>query len=122
MKHIALIGLIALLPAACGGGDAGPKLDPATVAAGKKLFVEKGCVLCHGEKGDGDTPTGKALTPPPRNYTDAKWQASVTDDHIKKVVKEGGAANGLSPTMAAYPDTTDQQLTELVAFIRSVKK
>src|SRR5579884_3034640 len=36
------------------------------------------CANCHGMDGKANTPTAAALNPKPRDYTDAKWQASVT--------------------------------------------
>src|SRR5665213_3311058 len=59
------------------------------------------CAVCHGTDGKGSGPGGKFLVPKPRNFTDAKWQASVTDGHIEQVIKFGGAAVGLSPAMPA---------------------
>src|SRR6185295_9190126 len=32
------------------------------------------CSGCHGPNGQGDGPAGVALTPKPRNFTDAAWQ------------------------------------------------
>ncbi len=80
------------------------------------------CESCHGDKGNGDTPAGKALTPHPRNFTDKKWQESVDDKHIAKVIKEGGASVGLSPAMAPWGSMVDDAMIEkLVAKIRAFK-
>lgn len=101
---------------------AAPKLDPAMVKKGKQLFTTKGCAACHGDKGTGDGISAATLDPKPRNYTDKSWQASVTDAHIKKVIREGGDANGLSPMMAPYDAmfTEEGDLDAVVAFIRSL--
>ncbi len=111
--------LLALLPVACGGGEELPELDPAQVAAGKTLFTNNGCVACHGESGKGDGAAAAGLEVKPRNYTDKAWQKKTTDQEIKKVIKEGGAANGMSVQMAAYGNLSDAELDQLVAYIRS---
>lgn len=81
------------------------------------------CASCHGQAGDGNGPAGAALNPKPRAFTDATWQASVTDEHIHKVIKDGGVAVGLSPMMAPWGAVlSEQQLTEMVAYVRQFKK
>ena len=76
---------------------------------------------CHGADGKGSGPAAAALNPKPRDWTNAKWQKSVTDDHIAKVIVEGGQAVGLSPLMAANPDLQgkDAVVAELVKMVRS---
>jgi mono/diheme cytochrome c family protein len=61
------------------------------------------CASCHGERGHGDGAAAAALNPRPRNYADKAWQASVTDEQIRKTILEGGAAVGKSPRMPANP-------------------
>jgi mono/diheme cytochrome c family protein len=96
---------------------------PDPVAEAKAVFDRK-CVVCHGDHGAGDGPGAAALEPKPRAFADASWQASVTDDHIKKIIVEGGAAVGKSPGMPANPDLKgkDDVLAALVKHIRDFKK
>lgn len=122
--------------AACGGsksdssgtaaGTAAPAPAPAAPAAGdpaakaKEIFSQR-CVPCHGAEGKGDGVASKGLTPPPRNFSDPAWQASVTDEHIEKIVHYGGAAVGKSPAMPANPDLSDPAvLAALRAHVRSL--
>ncbi len=72
-------------------------------AQAKTMFNER-CAACHGADGDGKGPGAAALNPKPRNYHDKSWQASVTDEQIKKTITMGGAAVGKSPIMPASPD------------------
>src|SRR6187402_234487 len=97
-----------------------PPADPAADA--RKLFSTK-CVVCHGNHGAGDGPGAAALTPKPRAFGDATWQASVTDEQIKKTIVEGGAAVGKSPAMSANPELADKPelLTALVKIVRDFK-
>jgi len=124
MKPLILISLLAplslaFLPVSCGGGEELPPLDAASVAAGKALFESEGCSGCHGATGKGDGAAAAALPVKPRNYTDKAWQKKTTDAEIKKVIKEGGEANGMNMMMAAYPHLTEEQLGHLVTYIRS---
>lgn len=81
------------------------------------------CTACHGTDGAANGPGALAMNPKPRNLTDAKWQASVDDAHITKVIKEGGAAVGLSPTMAPWGGAlNDAEIAEVVKYVRSFKK
>lgn len=95
--------------------------NPATEA--KKVFKST-CVVCHGETGAGDGPGAAALDPKPRDFGDAEWQSSVTDDHIAKVIRDGGAAVGKSPIMPGNPQLKgkDDVLAELVKIVRDFKK
>lgn len=78
------------------------------------------CAVCHGETGMGNGPGAANLDPKPRNYTDKAWQASVTDEQIKKTILMGGAAVGKSPIMPAQPQLREKPevLAELVRIIR----
>jgi len=91
------------------------------VAQGRELFLER-CATCHGENGDGQGPGAAGLNPKPRDFREASWQESVSDEHIEQVVAYGGAAVGLSPLMPAQPDLANdpQQLEALRVFIRSL--
>ena len=99
------------------------KTNPTPDAAeeGKKLFANH-CVTCHGPNADGDSPTGKALTPPASNLTDAKLQDAVKDDYLYWHIAEGGKAlgyNGMTP----FKDTLkEDQIWQVIAYIRSIKK
>ena len=88
----------------------------------EKMFRAR-CVVCHGEKGTGDGPGAAALDPKPRNYTDAAWQASVTDEQIKSTILNGGAAVGKSPIMPGSPDlqSKPEVVDELVKIVRKFK-
>jgi mono/diheme cytochrome c family protein len=107
-----------LIGSACGGGNAAPTLDPATVAKADQIFAQR-CTPCHGGEGRGDGSASAALKPKPRNFHDAEWQTSVTDAHIERIIKEGGAAVGKSPVMPGNPDLTDKTVvTALMSKIR----
>jgi len=101
-------------PAAAGGAAS----DEA-----KTVFAQR-CTLCHGAAGKGNGPAAANLNPKPRDYSDATWQASVTDDVLHKTIVEGGAAVGKSMMMPPNADLRDkpQVVDELVKIIRGFKK
>jgi len=84
----------------------------AVPADGAQIFKEK-CTMCHGADGKGFA----ALKTP--DFTDPKWQASVKDQQIHDVIKNGKKGTA----MAAFGDKlSEEEITALVAYIRSLKK
>lgn len=109
----------AAAPAAAAPAAAAPAAgDP--VAEAEQIFSTR-CTVCHGASGKGDGAGAAALNPKPRDYSDAAWQKSVTDDVLAKVIVEGGQAIGKSPLMAPSPDLKDKPevVKALVAKVRS---
>lgn len=98
-----------------------PPADPAAEA--QRIFKTR-CTVCHGEQGAGDGPGAAAIVPKPRAFADAIWQTSVTDEHLAKIIVEGGPAVGKSPGMPANPDLKgkDDVVSALVRLIRSFRK
>jgi len=85
-------------------------------AAGAKDVYDDKCAGCHGPGGKGDGPAGKMLQPPPQDFAAALKGKS--DDYIRKVIKEGGAANGKSASMPPSSDLTDDQIKSLADYIK----
>lgn len=91
----------------------------ADVEAGKAKFQQL-CAVCHGPAGAGDGPAAAGLNPKPRSFTDAEWQASVEDDYLRKIISEGGPAVGKSPMMTAQRGLKDEELDNIIAFVRTL--
>ncbi|MDX2087930.1 MAG: cytochrome c [Kofleriaceae bacterium] len=143
MRRVLCVALFtALSVSACGKGDkppaptsgqpnAQPETGPqggggggnAAAAEAQQLFATV-CATCHGPSGAGDGPAAASLTPRPQNYTDAAWQAKITDDEIRKVILEGGQAVGKSAAMPAQSQLKDKPavVDELVKMIRGFGK
>ncbi|MFN0253170.1 MAG: c-type cytochrome [Kofleriaceae bacterium] len=140
-----LLAFLSLGLGACGKGDKPPPptsgspnaktetgpSDPNTIgengptpAQQAKLLFDNVCATCHGIDGSGNGPAAESLNPKPRNYTDAAWQSSVTDEELKKIIVEGGQAVGKSGMMPGQPQLKDQPqvLNEIVKLIRSFGK
>lgn len=93
--------------------------ESADIEAGKALYEQR-CAPCHGPDGKANTPTAKALQPPPRDHTDGAYMNALSDEHLFRVIKEGGPAVGKSPIMPPQFDLKDDQLQNLVAFVRGL--
>ncbi len=104
--------LLGLLGPALGWAAAGD------ATKGKPIYSAQ-CVICHGKTGDGNGPVGKSLNPKPKAFRAGNLPS---DDEMFKVIQKGGKANGLSKDMDAYPQFTDQQIWDVVAFIHTLAK
>lgn len=100
-----------------------PKPEPVVEAFDAKQVFESVCGVCHGATGAGDGVAGAALDPKPAAFNDAAfWTDERTDEHLHKVIKEGGGAVGKSPLMAPYGGQYDDaQITALVEHIKSLR-
>ncbi len=105
-----------------GSASGAPFVLNGQAATGAEPY-QKFCVACHGEKGDGNGPASVALNPKPRNFADAAGMATLTDEQLYTVVKNGGPAVGKSPLMAPWGAVlNDQQIRDVVAFVKQFAK
>jgi mono/diheme cytochrome c family protein len=110
----------AVPPAAAGAEAAPPPARPGDAAKGQPLYVNL-CASCHGERGDGDGPLAAALSPHPARHSDGAYMNALSDEHLFRVIKEGGPAVGKSPLMAPWASALrDDQIRDVIAFIRSL--
>ena len=89
------------------------------IEAGKQLYQQR-CAPCHGPDGKANTPTAQALNPKPRDHTDGSYMNTLSQDHLSKVIKQGGTAVGKSPIMPPQADLNEQQIKDVIAFVRSL--
>jgi len=95
--------------------NAGEKGD---ATKGKEVF-QNTCASCHGAEGKGDGVAAAALDPKPRNLSDTAYVSTLTNEHMYKVISEGGASVGLSPMMAAWGGVlSEQDIWNVIAYIR----
>jgi mono/diheme cytochrome c family protein len=87
--------------------------------ADAKATYEKDCAKCHGSDGKGDTKMGKKLGA--KDYTDPKFQETLKDDNMFKVIKEG-LKEGDKTKMKPVEGLTDDEIKGLVAYMRAFKK
>lgn len=145
MKRILMIVtvllLLAVTAAACGGKEeptptpapaaqaapaeqAAPAAEVAAAPAGnaengKTLFAST-CAACHGPAGEGVQGLGKDMT-------HSEFIAGLSDEELMAFVKEGRRigdplnTTGVDmPPKGGNPALSDEQLTDIIAFIRSI--
>ena len=108
---LAVCGLTLGLTAPSGWAETG---DP---AKGKEIY-ERLCSVCHGAQGKGDGPAGQMMKPPAADLTGSKVKDK-TDTELFQTIQ-----NGIPPTpMSAFKgQLSDQQIHDVVAYIRSLGK
>jgi mono/diheme cytochrome c family protein len=85
-----------------------------------ELYAQN-CASCHGPTGAGDGPLSATLVPKPAKHADGVYMNALSNDHLFKVVKEGGAAVGKSAMMAPWgASISDQEIYGLVAYMRTL--
>ena len=108
-----LLGLIII------AGTVQKAMGAGSAEAGGKLYQTR-CAPCHGPDGKAATSTAQALNPKPRDHTDGAYMNQLSQEHLVKVIKNGGPAIGKSPIMPPNPDLNDQQLDDIIAFVRTL--
>ncbi len=88
---------------------------------GKDIYA-KSCAACHGPEGKGDGAAASAMNPKPTNLADKASMSKLDDAAMTKVIAKGGAATGKSPLMPAFGQLKDQEVKDIVAYIRSLAK
>jgi mono/diheme cytochrome c family protein len=114
--------LIALLCAAPAGSVRVAAQDVGTEAqreSGKALYL-KNCAQCHGDTGDGEGYASSHLRPRPRNFTTGKFKVRTTPNgalpthqDLVNIIRRGMPYT----SMPAWPDLSDQQLSDLAYYI-----
>ena len=79
-----------------------------SVEEGKKIYDAQ-CASCHGEKGDGDAPMGKALKPPSSDLTNPELQNAIGDDYMFWRVSEGGAFPPFNSGMTPFKGSLSEE-------------
>jgi mono/diheme cytochrome c family protein len=89
--------------------------------SGKRIYL-KDCSQCHGEKGDGEGYATPHLLPKPRNFTAGKFKvrstptgALPTHQDLVRIIRRGMPYT----SMPAWPNLTDQDVSNLAYFIKS---
>lgn len=103
-------------------------LAPVAALADGQTLYESYCEVCHGSEGYGDGVGIPATTVRPRPFsagafkfdTDADWQKG-SDTDLANVIRNGTAAYGGSSLMPAWSNLPDEEIAELVAYVRELQ-
>ena len=109
---IALLAMWVVSVPAAGAGDA---------EKGKTIFA-KSCAGCHGETGKANGSASAALNPKPKDLSDKAYNAKLDDTYLHNVIAKGGPAVGKAPMMPGFKQLKDQEVDDVVAYIRSLAK
>jgi mono/diheme cytochrome c family protein len=96
--------------------------------AGKAVY-DVNCASCHGMAGKGDGPMSAVLNPKPRDFSAGEFKLDANksgspgeDEDLTLVIKKGAMAYGGSALMAGWPTLSDEQVGQLIVYIRSLKE
>ncbi|HEY8122276.1 MAG TPA: cytochrome c [Myxococcota bacterium] len=88
--------------------------------AGKLKYAQL-CASCHGAAGAGDGVASAGLNPKPAHHNDGTYMNPLSNEHLVKVITEGGAAVGKSPMMAPWGAALGTQgVLDVAAFVRTL--
>lgn len=92
------------------------------ISAGEKLYTKKAkplaCIQCHGAMGKGDGKMAMGMTPKPRDFSCQAMMKDIPDGQLFWVIKNGSKGTG----MMAYKNLKDEQVWQIVAYIRQFSK
>jgi mono/diheme cytochrome c family protein len=115
------VALAALLtwPGAMAAPNASPVMTR-DVELGRQLYGTH-CAACHGPEGRGDGPSAAAFATKPSNLADGRLMNALPDEFLVNVIRHGGPAEGLVPTMPPFDRTLSaDQIRQVVLFVRSI--
>ena len=96
-----------------------PERPEADHPPGEKFAIH--CALCHGLSGDGRSAMAREFAIAMPDFSSPAWQAGVADDHLKKVIADGGGAVGMSASMPAWRNLFSEiEIDAMTRFIRSL--
>ena len=124
MKRIfPILIMLSFLLAACGGGapeDTSPSTNFIADPVAGKAAYSKTCIACHGPEAKGVSGLGKDLTT-------SEFVVSKSDAELKDFILTGRPVSdplnttGVAmPPKGGYPALTDQDIENIVAFLRFI--
>lgn len=75
------------------------------------------CTVCHGRRGNGRGPLAEQFTPPPRNFSCAAT-AALPDGQLFWIIRNGSP----DTAMPAHPELSDEEIWQLVVYLREFAK
>ncbi len=89
--------------------------DAAQLERGQKLFA-RNCAVCHGVRGQGNGPAGKAQPKTPADFTDVQRMAGASDALLRAKIIRGGMGTGMPYWGRLF---TEEEVQALLAYLRS---
>ncbi len=80
-----------------------------------ELIYRENCIACHGEDGNGHTPLGQHLSPPPRDFTRTTEMVSLTDADLAQAITHGVSGTAMAPWEGVL---NKEDVRRVILFIR----
>lgn len=90
---------------------------PELVAKGKASYATN-CLMCHGEKGDGNGPAGAVMNPKPRNFATDKFKQGDKAEQVFKTISEGVKGTA----MAGFGHLSEDDRWALTHYVLTFRK
>jgi cytochrome c553 len=91
-----------------------PFSGKSSISKGKSIYKAR-CVVCHGDKGKGDGPAGKALKPPAADHSSAGVQNQTDGELFWKI------SEGRGPMVGWKLILSEEDRWHVVNFVRTLK-
>ena len=122
--------ILKLLPLAFATYSISLSATAGDAATGKAIYNgEGGCAACHGATGAGDGVAAAAFKPKPSSFAAAAFRIDTdgdgktgTDTDLTNIIKNGAAKYGGNAGMPAKANYSDSKISNLIAYIRTLKK
>jgi len=119
-RAFSILALATALPAA----DAVAPLDFNLYMQGKYVY-ERNCIVCHGQRGDGNGEMSPTLKPRPRSFREGMFKfrttplgALPTDDDLRRTIR-----GGLSGTaMGMFSHLSDEEIDAVITYVKSFSR
>ncbi len=92
---------------------------PESLSRGARLYMQS-CAACHGFTGRVVGPLVTERDAWPRALADGAVMSRLSDSYLKSLVRQGGLHWNLSGAMPANPALTDEEIGDLVGYVRSL--
>lgn len=96
---------------------AGTPNSSADAAAGAVLFAAH-CALCHGANGDGQGARRAFMDPSPANLMLPPWSQKANAARTFAAIRHGVRGTAMAP----WPNLSEEQVADLVAYIQTLKR
>jgi cytochrome c1 len=95
----------------------------ADAAAGKAKY-DMLCASCHGMTGAADGPVAQSLpeASKPGNFQTGVFKFATDEAKFKELLRKGGAVVGLNALMPPQSGLTETEMSDLYAYVISLKK